>query len=111
MGEPPQAEQARREADRAERAPGEPERFEPDSQPLDGRLLRPATFQDDDDPRFSWWLPLPGLALAVGWAGYGAVSAEAAGGATFLEQLLWPGAAILVLGTLAAFLGWRLDID
>lgn len=69
-------------------------------------LLRDALV-DDDDPRFPFWLPLPGILLASGWALY---DASAAGG-SFLPTLLWPGAAIFVLGTLAAWLGWQLDID
>ncbi len=68
-------------------------------------LLRDALV-DDDDPRFPLWLPLPGLALAAGWALY-----EASGGGSFLPTLLWPGAAIFVGGMLAAWLGWQLDID
>ena len=65
---------------------------------------------DDKDPRLPWWLPLPGLAVAAGWAGYDAV-VIGVGGSPFLETLLWPGAAIFVLVTIAAFLGWQLDID
>jgi hypothetical protein len=69
-------------------------------------LLRDALV-DDDDPRFPFWLPLPGILLAGGWALYDA----SASGGSFLPTLLWPGAAIFVLGTLAAWLGWQLDID
>lgn len=76
-----------------------------------GPLLRPATFQDDDDPRFTWWLPLPGVALALGWAAWQATSADLDAGGTFARTLLWPGAGLFVGGLLAAFLGWRLDID
>lgn len=74
-------------------------------------LLRPAMFQDDDDPALTWWLPLPGIAVAVVWAAYQAVSADSDGGATFLRQLVWPGVAILALTTVAAYFGWRLDLD
>lgn len=76
-----------------------------------GPLLRPATFQDDDDPRFTWWLPIPGIALAIVWAAWQATSADVDAGGTFLRTLLWPGAGLFVGGLGSAFLGWRLDID
>jgi hypothetical protein len=63
---------------------------------------------DDKDPRLPWWVPLPGLAVAGGWAGYEGVMG---GSSLFLETLLWPGAGIFVLVTIATFLGWQLDID
>jgi hypothetical protein len=63
---------------------------------------------DDKDPRLPWWVPLPGLAVAGGWAGYEGVMG---GGSLFLDTLLWPGAGIFVLVTIATFLGWQLDID
>ena len=85
------------------------------AEPTDGEergpLLRPATFQDDDDPRFTWWIPIPGLLLAVVWAAWQATSAEVDAGGEFARTLLWPGAGLFVGGLLAAFLGWRLDID
>lgn len=68
-------------------------------------LLRDALV-DDADPRFPPWLPLPGVLLAVGWAGYQAVA-----GAGFFPTLLWPGVAIVLLVTLAAWFGWQLEID
>lgn len=80
----------------------EDERTEP---PTARDLLR-AALVNDEDPRFPWWLPLPGIFIALTWAAYQAV----AGGA-FLEVLLWPGAAIFILGTLVTFFGWQLDID
>lgn len=63
---------------------------------------------DDKDPRLPWWVPLPGLAVALGWAGYEGVVGS---GSLFLDTLLWPGAGIFVLVTIATFLGWQLDID
>jgi hypothetical protein len=69
-------------------------------------LLRSALV-DDEDPRFPLWLPLPGIGLALGWAAYQAVG----GDGSFLATALWPGAAIFVLTTLAAWFGWQLDID
>jgi hypothetical protein len=69
-------------------------------------LLRDALV-DDDDPRFPIWLPLPGIAATAGWALYDAN----VGTGAFLPALLWPGAGIFVLTTLATWLGWQLDID
>jgi hypothetical protein len=71
-----------------------------------GELLRDALV-DDDDPRFPIWLPLPGIAATAGWALYDAN----VGTGAFLPALLWPGAGIFVLTTLATWLGWQLDID
>lgn len=87
------------------------------SVPSAGELLRGALV-DDQDPRFPWWLPLPGLAVALSWAAFRAATAgtpsaldEASGVRVLLETLLWPGAGIFVLATLATFFGWQLDID
>ena len=74
-----------------------------------GRLRSPLL--DDGQPSFHWWLLLPGLALVVIWALYRAVSAEDGGGGEFIAQLLWPGPAILLVTSIAAWLGWRLDLD
>lgn len=62
-----------------------------------------------EDPWLPWWLPLPGLMLALAWAAYEGVGGG--GGARFLSALLWPGAALFLLATLAAFFGWQLDLD
>ena len=70
-----------------------------------GELIRDALV-DDKDPRFPIWLPLPGIAFAGGWALY-----DASSGGSFLPTLLWPGAPIFALTTLASWLGWQLDID
>src|SRR5688572_18130906 len=82
--------------------------------PTAGELLRTALV-NDDDPRFPWWLPLPGLALALAWAGYRAASSAAVAGAdplaTLLETLLWPGLGIFVLTSAATWFGWQLEID
>ena len=69
-------------------------------------LLRHALVSDDD-PRFPRWLPLPGIVLAAGWAAFSA----ATGGAAFLPMLLWPGAGIFALTTVACWLGWQLELD
>jgi hypothetical protein len=74
---------------------------------LSARELLRAAFVDGDDPRFPWWLPVPGLLAAVGWAAYEA----ATGAGAFLLTALWPGAAILLLVTVVTFFGWQLDID
>ena len=66
---------------------------------------------NDEDPRFPWWLPLPGVALALAWGAWQAVGAEGAAGSAFVGTLFWPGPAIVALATLAAFLGWQLEID
>ncbi|HJM89200.1 MAG TPA: hypothetical protein QF624_06190 [Dehalococcoidia bacterium] len=64
---------------------------------------------NDDDPRFPWWVPLPGLTLALTWAAYeGVMDGDAS---VFFSTLLWPGAALVVLIGIATFLGWQLDID
>lgn len=80
-------------------------------------LLRSALV-DEEDPRFPWWLPVPGLLLALLWAAYQAVSAGASQALdatppleVLLETLLWPGLAIFALGTAVTFFGWQLEID
>ena len=74
-----------------------------------GRLRSPLL--TDGQPNFHWWLFLPGVGVAVLWALYGAVTAEADATGRLLDQLLWPGIPIFVAATAAAWLGWRLDID
>ncbi|MYB42626.1 MAG: hypothetical protein F4X76_10670 [Chloroflexi bacterium] len=74
-----------------------------------GRLRSPLL--DDGQPAFHWWLFLPGLAIALLWALYSGVTAEEGGVGEFVAQLLWPGPVILVVTTIAAWLGWRLDLD
>jgi len=69
-------------------------------------LLR-AALVNDDDPRFPPWLPLPGLAAVGGWAAYQHLT----GAGDFLPTALWPGVAIFVLVSLAAWFGWQLEID
>lgn len=71
-----------------------------------GALLRQALVSDDD-PRFPRWLPLPGIALALGWAAFTAATADA----NFLHAAAWPGAGIFALTTAATWLGWQLEID
>ena len=81
-------------------------RLDPDRSVSASALLKDALV-DDDDPRFPRWLPLPGIAAALGWAGYSAATA----GADFLQVLVWPGAAIFALATLATWLGWQLELE
>ena len=90
--------------------PSRPPRASAAGAPARGELLR-AALVSDEDPRFPWWLALPGLALALGWAAWQAANADGGAGGAFLGALAWPGPAILALATLASFLGWQLDID
>ncbi len=71
-----------------------------------GELLKQALV-DDDDPRVPRWLPLPGIALALGWAGFTAATA----GADFVGAVIWPGAGIFLLTTVATWLGWQLELE
>lgn len=75
----------------------------------EGRLR--SAMLDDGQPGIPWWLPLPGIAVALTWAAYQAVSAEEPGADALLAALLWPGGAIFVITTLVTFFGWRLDLD
>lgn len=81
-------------------------REDPDRSVTTTKLLQDALV-DDDDPRFPRWLPLPGIALALGWAGFTAATA----GADFLQAAVWPGAGIFALTTLATWLGWQLELE
>lgn len=75
--------------------------------PVTPRELLRGALVDDADARFPRWLPLPGALLAAGWAGYQTAAVDAG----FLPTLLWPGGAIFLLVTLAAWFGWQLEID
>ena len=81
---------------------------EPDAE--DGPLLRPAML-DDGQPRFPLWLPLPGIAIAITWALYASVTAGVDAGGEFIEQLVWPGLPLFTGTTIAAYVGWRVDLD
>jgi hypothetical protein len=70
-----------------------------------GELLRTALV-DDQDPRFPSWLPIPGAVLALGWAGYQATAGDAG-----VIPTLGISTAIFGGTTLAAWLGWQLEID
>ncbi len=74
--------------------------------PVTPRELLRTALVDDQDPRFPTWLPIPGAVLALGWAGYQAT----AGDAGVLPTL---GISTAIFGgtTLAAWLGWQLEID
>jgi hypothetical protein len=82
--------------------------------PTATELLRTALV-NDDDPRFPWWLPVPGLLLALAWAGYHAAVAAAGTGEepldAFVQTLVWPGAGLFILATAATWFGWQLEID
>ncbi len=73
-----------------------------------GQLRSPVL--DDGQPRFPWWLLLPGVLVAGVWAAYAGTTGED-GTADAVRALLWPGPAIAVGTTIAAYLGWRLDLD
>ncbi|MBM4409963.1 MAG: hypothetical protein FJ037_01310 [Chloroflexi bacterium] len=75
--------------------------------PVTPRELLRGALVDGADPRFPRWLPLPGAILAAGWAGYQTASVDAG----FITTLLWPGVAIFLLVTVAAWFGWQLEID
>jgi hypothetical protein len=75
----------------------------------DGSLRSPVL--DDGQPALTWWLPLPGVTLALLWAAYQAVSAQPPGIRVLLGTLAWPGAAVFAATTLVTYLGWRLDLD
>ncbi len=84
----------------------------------DARDLLRHALVNDDDPRLPWWLPVPGVVLAVVWAGWRAASISATAGAeagagfdTFVGTLIWPGAGIFVLTCVATWAGWQLEID
>lgn len=81
-------------------------KHDPDRSVTSTALLKDALV-DDADPRFPRWLPLPGIALALGWAGFTAATA----GADFMQAVMWPGAGIFALTTLATWLGWQLELE
>lgn len=84
---------------------------DPHAEPPHGLGIRPATFQDNDDPIFPRWLPLPGLLLTLLWALYQGTAAESDATSHIMRTLAWPGAAIFVLTTITTYFGWRLDLD
>ena len=79
----------------------------PDGDEHPGRLR--SALIEDGQPSFEWWLLLPGVAIALLWALYNGVTGD--GVSEFATQLLWPGVAIFAGATIAAYLGWRLDLD
>ena len=91
-----------------------------DTAPADGETrsdatargrLRPAMFQDHDEPAFPWWLPLPGIGLALLWAAYQGVAAAGPAVSEIAARLLWPGLPIFLAITITAYFGCRLDLD
>lgn len=77
--------------------------------PNDGRLR--SAMLDDGQPWLTWWLPIPGIAVALTWGAYQAVSAAEPGVDALLAALWWPGSALFVVTTLVTYFGWRLDLD
>ena len=82
---------------------------EPADERADGSLR--SAMLDDGQARLTWWLPLPGIALAGLWAGYQAAAGGGDAAAMLLRTLVWPGAAIFVVTTITTYFGWRLDLD
>jgi hypothetical protein len=82
---------------------------EPADERADGSLR--SAMLEDGQPWLTWWLPLPGIALAALWAAYQAAAGEGDAGGTLLRTLAWPGAAIFVVTTITTYFGWRLDLD
>lgn len=75
----------------------------------DGRLR--SAMLNDGQPWLPWWLPIPGVALAIGWAAYYGVTASEPGLGAFLDTLRWPGLPIFLVTTITTYFGWRLDLD
>lgn len=63
----------------------------------------------------TWWMPLPGLAIALGFALWNAVSREdAAVGerlGAFGANLLWPGLLIAAVVSVIVWAAWKLELD
>lgn len=74
--------------------------------PVTPRELLRTALVDDQDPRFPRWLPIPGAVLALGWAAYQATTGDAG-----VLPTLGISGAIFAGTTLAAWLGWQLEID
>lgn len=74
--------------------------------PVTPRELLRTALVDDQDPRFPRWLPIPGAVLALGWAAYQATTGDAG-----VLPTLGISGAIFAGATLAAWLGWQLEID
>ena len=67
--------------------------------------------QDNKDPRFSYWLFVPGILLSVLWSCWESVNVIDNNLNVFIENIIWPGILIFSITTLIAILGWQLDID
>ncbi len=88
---------------------GEHEAFGRRRERNDGRLR--SAMLDDGQPWLPWWIAVPGVALALGWAAYHGVTADEPGLAPFLATLTWPGIPIFIVTTITTYFGWRLDLD
>ncbi|MBR74696.1 MAG: hypothetical protein CL872_07165 [Dehalococcoidaceae bacterium] len=67
--------------------------------------------QDNKDPRFSFWLLIPGIILNVLWSFWKCVNVTENNLTIFIENIIWPGTLIFFITTVIAILGWQLDID
>ena len=67
--------------------------------------------QDNKDPRFSYWLFVPGILLSVLWSCWESVNVIDNNLSVFIENIILPGILIFFITTLISILGWQLDID
>ena len=67
--------------------------------------------QDNKDPRFSFWLLIPGILLSVLWSFWQSVNVLDNNFNIFIDNTIWPGSLIFIITTVIAILGWQLDID
>ena len=67
--------------------------------------------QDNKDPRFSFWLLLPGILIGTIWSLWNAIKSSDNSINIFFDHLIWPGIIIFIITTVIAILGWQLDID
>ncbi|MDG1989861.1 MAG: hypothetical protein P8J51_01105 [Dehalococcoidia bacterium] len=67
--------------------------------------------QDEKDPRFTFWLLVPGIFFTFIWSLWIAVNHTENQLSIFLFNLFWPGIIIFSLTSIIAILGWQLDID
>lgn len=65
----------------------------------------------DREPPVLWWMPLPGVLLAAGWATWQAIQDADSSVMAFVEALAWPGLAIFAVTTLAVWLAWKVEFE
>jgi|TARA_B110000438_G_C15674478_1_gene589608 uncharacterized integral membrane protein len=67
--------------------------------------------QDKKDPRFTYWLLVPGIFFSIIWSLWITVNHTENQLSIFLSNLFWPGIIIFSLTSIIAIMGWQLDID